>query len=72
MKLPPELVWDYSEPPADELWRLRRLAVFFPQFGRDADSVRSLYLRRAELDAPREVVELICMYARAWQVDDAA
>ena len=28
--VPKELVWDYSEPPADLSWRLQRIADFSP------------------------------------------
>ena len=68
IELPPEIVWDYPEAPRDELWRLRRLAEFFPQFGRDVPSVTALYLRRHELGAPPDLIELVEMYARAWRI----
>ncbi len=63
IELPKEIVWDYQEPPQDELWRLRRLADFFPQFGRDRASVRGLMRRLPELRVPPEVAELIRLYA---------
>lgn len=64
VELPKELLWDYQRPPEDELWRLQRLVDFFPQFGRDRASVQALLHRLPELNAPREVAELICMYAQ--------
>jgi hypothetical protein len=64
IELPRELLWDYQNPPADELWRLQRLADFFPQFGRDRASVRALMRRLPELKVPPEVAELIRLYAQ--------
>ena len=61
--LPKEIVWDYPEPPHDEMWRLQRLADFFPHHGRDRDSVRALLRRLPELKVPPEVAELIRLYA---------
>jgi hypothetical protein len=63
IELPKAIVWDYAEAPRDELWRLQRLADFFPHYGRDRTSVRALTQRLAELKIPPEVAELIKMYA---------
>lgn len=62
--VPPELVWDYPEAPADELWRLQRVAEFFPLYGRQRATIAALYRRRDELRVPPETKELIAMYAR--------
>ncbi len=62
--IPRALCWDYPEPPADELWRLQRIAEFFPQFGRTRRTIAALHRRRAELRVPDDVKELIAMYAR--------
>jgi hypothetical protein len=63
LPLPREIVWDYPAPPEDELWRLQRLADFFPSFGRDRASVEGLLRRLPDLKMPEEVAELIRMYA---------
>jgi hypothetical protein len=63
VEVPREILWDYEEPPHDELWRLQRLADFFPQFGRDRASVRTLVRRLPGLRMPPEVAELIRLYA---------
>jgi hypothetical protein len=64
IELPRALLWDYVEAPRDEIWRLQRLAEFFPGYGRDRASVAALYRRRAELRVPSEIRELIEIYAR--------
>ena len=60
-----ELVWDYEEPPADELWRLQRIFDFFPQYGRDRQIVAALLARLDELRGPPEAKELVRLYAEA-------
>lgn len=67
IEVPRELLWDYAEAPADELWRLQRLADFFPRYGRARAAVRALYARRQELRLPPEVRELIELYERLWR-----
>ena len=63
IELPKEIVWDYEVPPQDELWRVRRLADFFPHFGRERASVRGLMRHLPDLRVPPEVAELIRLYA---------
>jgi hypothetical protein len=58
--LPKEIVWDYPEPPQDDM---QRLADFFPYHGRDRDNVRARVQRLPELKVPPEVAELIRLYA---------
>lgn len=67
LELPKEIVWDYPVPPRDDLWRLQRLADFFPHFGRDRASVQLLNQRLPELKIPQEVAELIRMYAEYYE-----
>ena len=55
VNVPPELLWDYRVPPEDPLWRLQRIAEWFPAFGRDRATVAQLYARRGELRVPPEV-----------------
>lgn len=67
--VPREIVWDYPQAPADEDWRLQRLAEFFPHFGRDPATVEALYRHRERLRVPDEIKELIALYARRLGVD---
>jgi len=70
--VPKEIVWDYAVPPEDERWRAQRLAEFFPNYGRDRDTVQFLLTRLADLKIPDENKELIRMYARHYALPDAA
>jgi hypothetical protein len=66
IEVPPELLWDYAEAPRDELWRLQRIADYFPRYGRDRATVEALHRRRSGLRIPPEIVELIDIYHRLW------
>ncbi|MEZ4524962.1 MAG: hypothetical protein R2941_03470 [Desulfobacterales bacterium] len=35
IEIPAELLWDYRQAPKDILWRLQRIADFFPAYGTD-------------------------------------
>jgi hypothetical protein len=61
--VPREIVWDYDEPPVDELWRLQRILDFFPHYGRDHATVRALVAHLDELAAPPEAKALVLLYA---------
>lgn len=65
IEIPRELLWDYDEPPEDLLWRLQRIAEFFPLFGRDRDTVLSLWqnIDRLRIDTTTRL--LIEEYRRA-------
>ena len=65
--IPAELVWDYRSPPEDQMWRLQRIAEWFPAFGRDRQTVAMLHENRAELCLPDEVRALIELYEEAWR-----
>jgi hypothetical protein len=65
--IPREIVWDYADPPDDLLWRLQRIADWFPAFGRDRRTVRLLHEHRHELRIPPEVRSLIELYEEEWQ-----
>lgn len=65
--IPRELVWDYAEPPQDLLWRLQRIADWFPAFGRDRRTVQLLYAHRDELKIPPEVRSLVELYQEEWE-----
>jgi hypothetical protein len=66
IEVPRELLWDYAEAPLDELWRLQRIADFFPRYGRDRATVEALHARRDALRIPPEIGELIGIYHRLW------
>ncbi len=59
-----EIVWDYAEPPHDMLWRLRRIAMFFPAYGDDPTTVRKLYEHLDELGIDQERRITIATYRR--------
>ena len=65
--MPKKIVWDYREPPEDLLWRLQRLADFFPRYGQDRETVDLLfqYRDRLKLDPPTRA--LIEAYQEAWK-----
>ncbi|MBI2895433.1 MAG: hypothetical protein HYY06_17895 [Deltaproteobacteria bacterium] len=65
--VPPELLWDYREAPADLMWRLNRIARWFPLRGRDRRTVRQLFLHRDELSFEPEIRVLIELYEEAWR-----
>ncbi len=41
--IPKELLWDYTKAPDDLLWRLQRIADFFPAYGTDRETVQLLF-----------------------------
>lgn len=65
--VPKELLWDYREPPQDLLWRLQRIADFFPLYGKDRDTVALLYAHRDHLKLDGATRMLIEEYHRAWE-----
>jgi hypothetical protein len=69
--VPPELLWDYRVPPEDPIWRLQRIAEWFPAFGRDRATVAQLYAHRGELRVPPEVRALIEIYEQVWREREA-
>lgn len=65
--VPKELLWDYREPPQDLLWRLQRIADFFPLYGRDREAVALLYTYRDQLKVDEATKALIEEYHRTWE-----
>lgn len=65
--VPKEILWDYREPPADLLWRLQRIADFFPLYGRDRATVALLYAHRDELKLDNATRALVEEYQAAWE-----
>jgi len=66
IKVPKELLWDYTEPPDDPLWRLQRIADFFPAYGTDKEIVELLFEHRDKLKIERGKYRLIALYHEVW------
>jgi hypothetical protein len=67
IKISKELLWDYREAPQDLLWRLQRIADFFPAHGRDRETVVALYENMEKLKIDQTTRLLIEEYKRAWE-----
>jgi hypothetical protein len=65
--VPREILWDYREAPADTLWRLQRIADFFPLYGRDRETVAALYELKEKLRIDVTTKLLIEEYEAAWE-----
>ena len=68
--VPKELLWDYTAAPADLLWRLQRIADFFPLYGKDRETVSALYEYRDYLHIDRETRLLIEEFYLTWKSRD--
>lgn len=64
--IPKQLLWDYSEPPDDLIWRLQRIADFFPAYGTDRETVELLYQFRDRLRLEEGKCRLIVIYKEVW------
>ena len=67
IRIPAELLWDYREAPDDPVWRLQRIADFFPLYGRDRETVTALYENETKLKIDETTRILIKEYKRAWE-----
>ena len=67
IKSPKELLWDYKKAPRDLLWRLQRIADFFPLYGRDKKTVTALYENMEKLKIDGTTRILLAEYKRAWE-----
>lgn len=65
--IPKKLLWDYKKPPLDPLWRLQRIADFFPLYGRDRKMVKTLYENVKKLKIDKKTKLLIEEYEKAWE-----
>jgi hypothetical protein len=63
--VPKPILWDYREAPDDLLWRLQRIADFFPRYGRDRETVRLLFENRDRLRLEPGTRALVEEYHRA-------
>lgn len=64
--VPKELLWDYKDAPDDLIWRLQRIADFFPAYGTDRDTVELLYQFRDRLKLEEGKYRLIGIYKEVW------
>ena len=61
-----EILWDYTEAPDDLLWRLQRIADFFPAYGTEREAVSLLYKHRNKLKLEEGTRKLITLYNEVW------
>lgn len=66
INIPKELLWDYKEPPDDLFWRLQRIADFFPAFGVNEITIKSLFENRDKLKLEPGKHRLIELYHEVW------
>lgn len=66
VEIPRELLWDYTETPDDLLWRLQRIADFFPAYGTDRETVDLLFENRDRLKLDEGKHKLIGLYHEVW------
>jgi len=66
INVPKALLWDYTIPPDNLLWRLQRIADFFPLYGTDRETVIALYEHKDQLRIDRETRLLIEEFQKAW------
>ena len=67
INVPKELLWDYHEAPEDLLWRLQRIADFFPLYGQNRETVELLYRYREKLKLDGATRALIEEYHQVWE-----
>ncbi|MEW6096284.1 MAG: hypothetical protein AB1567_07140 [bacterium] len=66
LRIPKELLWDYKDAPEDLLWRLQRIADFFPAYGTDVETVQLLFEHRKKLKLEEGKCRLIEIYYEVW------
>lgn len=64
--IPPELLWDYIEPPDDLLWRLQRIADFSRHTEPIKKTVDLLFEYRDKLKLEQGKYKLIGLYKEVW------
>ncbi len=62
IRIPKELLWDYKEQPDNLLWKLQRIAEFFPAYGNDAENIRMLFKYKDGLKLDYGKCRLIELY----------
>lgn len=66
IEIPKRLLWDYKEAPEDLIWRLQRIADFFPAYGTDKETVQLLFEYRDRLRLEDGKYWLIGLYKEVW------
>jgi hypothetical protein len=66
VEIPKELLWDYKKPPDNLLWKLQRIADFFPAYGTDRGNIKLLFKYRENLKLDYGKYRLIELYNEAW------
>ena len=66
IQIPKDLLWDYREPPDNLLWRLQRIADFFPAYGTERGTVKLLLKYRDKLKLEAGTYRLIALYDQVW------
>ena len=66
IEVPKDILWDYKEAPEDLIWRLQRIADFFPHYGQDRETVLTLYTHRDQLRLDPATRALVEAYYEAW------
>jgi hypothetical protein len=66
LEIPKEYVWDYKKPIDDLMWKLQRIAMFFPSIGTDKETIDLLYEKRDELKMEEGKYILIGLYKEIW------
>ena len=67
IEVPEEILWDYKQAPDDILWRLQRIAEFFPAHCTDKHTIDLLYKYRDQLKIEKGKYILIGIYEEVWQ-----
>jgi len=67
VEIPKEILWDYKQAPDNLLWKLQRIALFFPAYGTDRDTVKLLFQYRDRLEIEKGKYELIGIYEDVWK-----
>jgi hypothetical protein len=70
IEVPEEILWDYRHAPEDVLWRLQRIADFFPLYGKDRATVIELYAHRDRLKLDAATLALIEAYHALLEPED--
>ena len=65
--IPKEILWDYKTAPDNLLWKLQRIALFFPAHGTDRNTVKLLFQYMDRLKIEKGKYELIGIYEDVWQ-----
>jgi hypothetical protein len=62
IEVPEDILWDYDTALEDVLWRLQRIADFFPLYGKERATIAQLYAHRHELKVDEATLALIETY----------